>query len=623
MSLAAQPDDTVVTFQSHELNQFFTCPLCTGYLIDASMVIECMHAFCKSCILKYVYDGLKTKNDIKCPVCDICLHPSDPLSDIRFDQTLQDISFLIVPQLFDKECKRRREFCDENKIDYKVPSFKSNNYTPGLEMVNTHESSTEDEEEATESDNVKAIAKELEDDAWIQCEHEECLKWRRVPLEVAETFEDEPWYCEFNPDEAFNSCSIPEVNHLQYEKMAEQAGLTYVYSNMLEGTLVQAKLTGFTAWPAIICNDPIEGNFFDTNDNGNPTKYHVEFLGKRHTQAWVEARSTVNYAGIPKEPPSKNGKKMPQALIDAYFEAEDLRGLSNEERLEQCVLSNGLARRFHNQKAKQTKKAKRKRKRPSYVTSESDTDDILESISFHDQPGEIQAVMLKKLYSFEPSMPGNSSTHSRAGLSDLSQLVELTQIDERLAELELKCRIKYEKSGWTVYFKDPARTESFHTFKDCDEFNEALKKFYRSKHMENNEPPPNLQCICIGSKPLQLYLIFLLVSLHFPKYRPKVDDSKWWVCLLLEAACFPLWPSKNVKKIVIRGKVFTKAAYLDYLIIQARKIYRIWKSHLETFFRTAYFWNDQPFFKRIEKVKLVISENFGYEPEDPPDCCIV
>ena len=87
---------------------------------------------------------------------------------------------------------------------------------------------------------------------------------------------------------------------------------------------------------------------------------------------------------------------MPQALIDAYFEAEDLRGLSNEERLEQCVLSNGLARRFQSQKAKQTKKAKRKRKRPSYATSESDTDDILESISFHDQPGEIQGDADKK-----------------------------------------------------------------------------------------------------------------------------------------------------------------------------------------------------------------------------------
>ena len=52
------------------------------------------------------------------------------------------------------------------------------------------------------------------------------------------------------------SCTIPEVNHLKYEKMAEAAGLTYVYSNMEEGTLVLAKLTGFTSWPAVICNDP-------------------------------------------------------------------------------------------------------------------------------------------------------------------------------------------------------------------------------------------------------------------------------------------------------------------------------------------------------------------------------
>ena len=76
------------------------------------------------------------------------------------------------------------------------------------------------------------------------------------------------------------SCTIPEVNHLKYEKMAEAAGLTYVYSNMQEGTLVLAKLTGFTSWPAIICNDPMEGKFFETNEFGNPTKYHVEFLGQ-------------------------------------------------------------------------------------------------------------------------------------------------------------------------------------------------------------------------------------------------------------------------------------------------------------------------------------------------------
>lgn len=429
MSLAAQPDDTVISFKPEELNKFFTCPLCTGYLIDASMIVECMHAFCKSCILKYVYDGLKTKNDIKCPVCDICLHPSDPLSHIRFDQTLQDISFIIVPHLFENECKKRRDFCDSNKIEYKLPSFKSQEYTPGLSMVNTHESS-EEEDDHEEVDN-QAIAKELEDDAWIQCEHEDCLKWRRVLPEVAESFEDEPWYCEFNDEQQYNSCEIPEVNHLQYEKMAEQAGLTYVYSNMLEGTLVQAKLTGFTAWPAVICNDPIEGQFFDTNDNGNPTKYHVEFLGKRHTQAWVEARSTVNYDGIPKEPPSKNGKlkKMPQALIDAYFEAEDLRSLSNEDRLEQCVLSNGLARRYKRQNTK-SKKFKRKRKR-TYVTSESETDDILESISFRDQPGDIQVVMLKFLYGCE--------------LSDVSHLIHESPLYSKMDSTRLSKIVKNSK----------------------------------------------------------------------------------------------------------------------------------------------------------------------------------
>ena len=46
--------------------------------------------------------------------------------------------------------------------------------------------------------------------------------------------------------------------------MAEAAGLTYVYSNLEEGTLVLAKLTGYTSWPAVICNDPGELVQFQT-----------------------------------------------------------------------------------------------------------------------------------------------------------------------------------------------------------------------------------------------------------------------------------------------------------------------------------------------------------------------
>ena len=48
------------------------------------------------------------------------------------------------------------------------------------------------------------IQKELENDAWIQCERETCLKWRRVTAEIAERYENDPWFCEFNHDKNFN-----------------------------------------------------------------------------------------------------------------------------------------------------------------------------------------------------------------------------------------------------------------------------------------------------------------------------------------------------------------------------------------------------------------------------------
>jgi len=48
MSLAAVPDSTVVWFQQKEINRLFSCNLCAGYIIDAHMIVECMHSFCKS-----------------------------------------------------------------------------------------------------------------------------------------------------------------------------------------------------------------------------------------------------------------------------------------------------------------------------------------------------------------------------------------------------------------------------------------------------------------------------------------------------------------------------------------------------------------------------------------------
>ena len=65
-------------------------------------------------------------------VCDVQLHPTDPYSDIRSDQTLQDLAFMIVPRLFQKECEKRKDFCKKNNIEFKLPKFKrKEGYIPG------------------------------------------------------------------------------------------------------------------------------------------------------------------------------------------------------------------------------------------------------------------------------------------------------------------------------------------------------------------------------------------------------------------------------------------------------------------------------------------------------------
>ena len=57
MSLAAVPDSTVVWFQQKEINRLFSCNLCAGYIIDAHMIVECMHSFCKSERVKKYFKG--------------------------------------------------------------------------------------------------------------------------------------------------------------------------------------------------------------------------------------------------------------------------------------------------------------------------------------------------------------------------------------------------------------------------------------------------------------------------------------------------------------------------------------------------------------------------------------
>ncbi|XP_011301431.1 polycomb group protein Psc [Fopius arisanus] len=91
-----------------KLNEQLTCKLCHGYFIDATTIIECLHSFCRSCIVKYL------ETNKYCPICEVQVHKSKPLLNIRPDHTLQDIVYKLVPGCYQNEMRCRREFYEKH-----------------------------------------------------------------------------------------------------------------------------------------------------------------------------------------------------------------------------------------------------------------------------------------------------------------------------------------------------------------------------------------------------------------------------------------------------------------------------------------------------------------------------
>ncbi|VDD78259.1 unnamed protein product [Mesocestoides corti] len=90
------------------LNGHLICGLCGGYLIDATVLKNCIHAFCRSCILKYLSELNKV-----CPLCQTLIQegrPPDGLEALRPDVTLQRVVYKLVPGLLRVEIDRIAEF---------------------------------------------------------------------------------------------------------------------------------------------------------------------------------------------------------------------------------------------------------------------------------------------------------------------------------------------------------------------------------------------------------------------------------------------------------------------------------------------------------------------------------
>ncbi|KAG8062541.1 hypothetical protein GUJ93_ZPchr0003g17102 [Zizania palustris] len=68
------------------------CPLCQGLLREATSIAECLHTFCKECIMEKIND-----EDVNyCPVCNIDLGCA-PEEKLRPDHNIQDIRNKVFP----------------------------------------------------------------------------------------------------------------------------------------------------------------------------------------------------------------------------------------------------------------------------------------------------------------------------------------------------------------------------------------------------------------------------------------------------------------------------------------------------------------------------------------------
>ncbi|XP_025037647.1 polycomb group RING finger protein 5 isoform X2 [Pelodiscus sinensis] len=92
-----------------DFNPHITCYICKGYLIKPTTVTECLHTFCKTCIVQHFEES----ND--CPRCGNQVHETNPLEMLRLDNTLEEIIFKLVPGLREQELQREIEFWKKNK----------------------------------------------------------------------------------------------------------------------------------------------------------------------------------------------------------------------------------------------------------------------------------------------------------------------------------------------------------------------------------------------------------------------------------------------------------------------------------------------------------------------------
>ncbi|XP_055527189.1 uncharacterized protein LOC129719808 [Wyeomyia smithii] len=87
-----------------DFNDSLICSLCKGYLIEATTVNDCLHAFCRSCIVRYL------ESNKFCPKCKSYSNKTITVANLRPDRILKSLVYKLVPGLYKSENQRVAKF---------------------------------------------------------------------------------------------------------------------------------------------------------------------------------------------------------------------------------------------------------------------------------------------------------------------------------------------------------------------------------------------------------------------------------------------------------------------------------------------------------------------------------
>ncbi|XP_037090205.1 polycomb group protein Psc-like isoform X2 [Pollicipes pollicipes] len=121
-----------------QLAPHLVCTLCGGYYVDATTIAECLHTFCRSCILRH----LRTTRCCPAATCDVLIHRTKGATSLRPDTTLQSIVYKTVPGLYRDEMRRRRQFyLDKLDADTDLPLASKGAWEEGAVRFYSHDDS--------------------------------------------------------------------------------------------------------------------------------------------------------------------------------------------------------------------------------------------------------------------------------------------------------------------------------------------------------------------------------------------------------------------------------------------------------------------------------------------------